>query len=81
MRTRHRSQAERDETTVGIGYALLSACFLGVVVFAAIAGPAAVWHLPHAVGRFLQVTGASVAAILAAVRIVHVLRRHAALRG
>ncbi|MFB6717573.1 MULTISPECIES: DUF6332 family protein [unclassified Streptomyces] len=77
MRTRRRSQAERDEITVEIGYALLSACFLGVVVFAAIVGPAIVWHLPPAVDTFLLVTGASVAGALGAVRVVHVLWRHA----
>ncbi|MGW1025917.1 DUF6332 family protein [Streptomyces sp. NPDC002577] len=77
MRTRRRSQAERDEITVEIGYALVSACFLGAVVFATIAGPAAVWHLPPAVDKFLLVTGASVAGVLGAIRVVHVLWRHA----
>ncbi|WP_406002869.1 DUF6332 family protein [Streptomyces sp. NBC_00829] len=76
MSTRRRSQAERDEITVEIGYALLSACFLGAVVFATIAGPAAVWHLPLAVEKLLLVTGASVAGVLAVVRVVHVLSRH-----
>lgn len=72
-----RSQAERDETTVEIGYALLSACFLGGVVFAAVAGPAAVWSFPPAVERFLSATGAVVAGVLAVIRVVHVLWRHA----
>ncbi|MET7848358.1 DUF6332 family protein [Streptomyces avermitilis] len=76
MTTRRRSQAERDEIPVEIGYALLSACFLGAVVFATIAGPAAVWHLPPAVEKFLLVSGASVAGVLAAIRVVHVLWRH-----
>ncbi|MEU6019595.1 DUF6332 family protein [Streptomyces sp. NPDC047515] len=77
MRTGRRSQAERDGITVEIGYALLSACFLATVVFAAIAGPVVVWHLPPALDKFLLVTGASVAGILGAVRVVHVLWRHA----
>ncbi|WP_406065964.1 DUF6332 family protein [Streptomyces sp. NBC_01077] len=76
MTTRRRSQAERDEITVEIGYALLSACFLGVVVFATIAGPAAVWNLPSAVEKFLLVAGASVAGVLAVIRVIHVLWRH-----
>ncbi|MER6448746.1 hypothetical protein DEJ51_34210 [Streptomyces venezuelae] len=76
MTTRRRSQAERDELPVEIGYALLSAGFLGAVVFAAIAGPTAVWHLPPAVEEFLQVGGAWVAGVLAVVRVVHVLWRH-----
>ncbi|MFJ3103730.1 DUF6332 family protein [Streptomyces sp. NPDC086835] len=75
-----RSQAERDDITVEIGYALLSACFLGGVVFAAVAGPAAVWTLPPAVERLLWATGATVAGALAVIRVVHVLWRHAARR-
>ncbi|MGW1894201.1 DUF6332 family protein [Streptomyces sp. NPDC002004] len=76
MTTRRRSQAERDEIPVEIGYALLSACFLGAVVFATIAGPATVWHLPPAVEKFLLVAGAWVAGILAVIRVVHVLWRN-----
>ncbi|MFD4320712.1 DUF6332 family protein [Streptomyces sp. NPDC058548] len=75
MTTGRRSQAERDAITVEIGYALLSACFLAAVVFATIAGPAAVWHLPPAVEKLLLVAGASVAGVLAVIRVVHVLRR------
>jgi hypothetical protein len=71
-----RSQAERDAVPVEIGYALLSACFLGAVVFAAIAGPVAVWRLPSGVDRFLLITGASVAGGLAMLRVVHVLWRY-----
>lgn len=77
MRTGRRSQAERDEITVEIGYALLSACFLGAVVFAVIAGPVVVWQFSSAVNTFLLVAGASVAGVLGAVRVVHVLWRHA----
>ncbi|MFJ4776313.1 DUF6332 family protein [Streptomyces sp. NPDC088762] len=76
MTTRRRSQAERDEIPVEIGYALLSACFLGAVVFATIAGPVAVWHLPAVVEEFLLVGGAWVAGVLAVFRVVHVLWRH-----
>ncbi|MFD9083738.1 DUF6332 family protein [Streptomyces erythrochromogenes] len=76
MTTRRRSQADRDEMTVEIGYALLSAFFLGAVVFATIAGPAAVWHLPRAVEKFLVVAGAVIAGVLAVIRVVHVLWHH-----
>ncbi|WP_254878789.1 DUF6332 family protein [Streptomyces sp. NA04227] len=76
-----RTQAERDESTVEIGYALLSACFLGAVVFGTIAGPAAVWDLPHAVESALVLAGAWVAGALAVVRVVHVLWRHGRHRG
>ncbi|MFD3700859.1 DUF6332 family protein [Streptomyces sp. NPDC058646] len=77
MTTLRRSQAERDETTVEIGYALLSACFLAAVVFAAVAGPVAVWDLSPDVERVLLITGASVAGVLGVLRVVHVLWRHA----
>ncbi|MEV4681630.1 DUF6332 family protein [Streptomyces kurssanovii] len=80
MGTGRRSQAERDDITVEIGYALLSACFLGGVVFAAVAGPAFVWSLPPVAERFLPAAGAVVAGVLAVIRVVHVLWRHAAQR-
>ncbi|MYY08114.1 hypothetical protein GT204_04150 [Streptomyces sp. SID4919] len=76
MSTERRSQADRDEITIEIGYALASACFLGAVMFATIAGPAAVWDLPPAVERFMLLAGASVGGVLAAIRVVHVLWRH-----
>ncbi|MET7540603.1 DUF6332 family protein [Streptomyces sp. NPDC005507] len=75
MGTRRRSQDERDEITVEIGYALFSACFLGGVVFATIAGPAAVWHLPPAVEHSLVATGTVVGGVLAVLRVVLVLWR------
>ncbi|WP_338711904.1 DUF6332 family protein [Streptomyces virginiae] len=75
MNTKRRSQAERDQIPVEIGYALLSACFLGVLVFATIAGPTAVWDLPAGVDTFLRVTGVWVAGLLAVLRVVHVLWR------
>ncbi|MGW6748997.1 DUF6332 family protein [Streptomyces sp. NPDC055006] len=76
MATRpRRSQAERDAITVEIGYALFSACFLGGVVFATIAGPAAVWHLPPAIEELLLATGTVVGGVLAVLRVVHVLWR------
>ncbi|MFF1688026.1 MULTISPECIES: DUF6332 family protein [unclassified Streptomyces] len=75
MATRRRSQTERDAITVEIGYALASACFLGGVVFATIAGPAAVWRLPHAVEQSLVATGTVVGGVLAVMRVVHVLWR------
>ncbi|MGW7285658.1 DUF6332 family protein [Streptomyces sp. NPDC054847] len=80
MAAGRRTQAERDDITVEIGYALLSACFLGGVVFAAVAGPAAVWSFPPAFEKFLSATGATLAGVLAVIRVVHVLWRHAARR-
>ncbi|MFI1683072.1 DUF6332 family protein [Streptomyces sp. NPDC020607] len=71
-----RSQAERDAMTVEIGYALLSACFLGAVVFGAIAGPAAVWQLPSGAERVLVVAGAWAGTVLGVLRVVHVLWRY-----
>ncbi|MFG1808098.1 DUF6332 family protein [Streptomyces sp. NPDC049040] len=76
MRRGTRTQAERDEATVEIGYALLSGCFLFAVVFGVIAGPVLVWDLPAVLDRSLPATGATVAGVLAAVRVVHVLRRY-----
>ncbi|MFD6423765.1 DUF6332 family protein [Streptomyces sp. NPDC060198] len=73
METGRRSQQDRDEITVEIGYALLSACFLGSVMFAAIAGPAAVWDLSPTVDKVMLITGASVGGVLAVLRVVHVL--------
>ncbi|MYY82912.1 MULTISPECIES: DUF6332 family protein [unclassified Streptomyces] len=77
MGTSRRSQAERDAMTVEIGYALLSACFLGAVVFGAIAGPAAVWQFPSGAERVLVVTGAAAGIVLGVLRVVHVLWRYA----
>ncbi|SHN06241.1 DUF6332 family protein [Actinacidiphila paucisporea] len=76
-----RSQAERDEATVEIGYALLSGCFLGAVAFGALAGPALVWHLPPAVDTSLVFAGSVAAGALAVARVVHVLRRYARHEG
>ncbi|MFE0579827.1 DUF6332 family protein [Streptomyces sp. NPDC058874] len=76
MTTRRRGQAERDAMTVEIGYALLSACFLGAVVFAAIAGPVAVWDLPGGFEDFLVLAGASMGGVLGVLRVVHVLWQH-----
>ncbi|WP_327350297.1 DUF6332 family protein [Streptomyces sp. NBC_01304] len=66
MTTRRRSQAERDEATVEIGFALVSACFLGAVVFAAIVF---LFQMP-------PVAGAAVAGAVALIRVAYVLWRH-----
>ncbi|MFF9979022.1 DUF6332 family protein [Streptomyces erythrochromogenes] len=76
MTTKRRSQADRDAMTVEIGYALLSAFFLGALVFAAVAGPAAVWHLPRAVEKSLVVAGGVIGGVLAVIRVIHVLWQH-----
>lgn len=78
--TSRRTQAERDAATIETGYALASAAFLAAVVFAAVAGPAAVWRLPRPVELCLYVAGASGACVLGVARVVHVLRRHARVR-
>ncbi|WP_328323320.1 MULTISPECIES: DUF6332 family protein [unclassified Streptomyces] len=70
------SQADRDARTVEIGYALASAGFLGALVFGVIAGPAAVWNLPHRVTTALVLTGAVAAGLLAVARVIHVLRTY-----
>ncbi|NBM14748.1 DUF6332 family protein [Streptomyces sp. GC420] len=72
-----RTQAERDALTIEIGYAVLSAAFLGAVVFGVIAGPVLVWHLPRAVEETLPTAGLGVAVPLAVIRMVHVLWRFA----
>ncbi|WP_405783486.1 DUF6332 family protein [Streptomyces sp. NBC_00859] len=74
-------QARRDARTVEIGYALASAGFLGAVAFGVIAGPAAVWNLPHRVTTALLLTGATAAGLLAVVRVVHVLLTYERARG
>ena len=72
---RRRSQAERDATTVEIGYALCSAAFAAAVVFGAVAGPALLFHLPH-VGRVVLLrAGLVLAPVLFVARVVHVLVR------
>ncbi|MFD6530180.1 DUF6332 family protein [Streptomyces sp. NPDC060184] len=75
MATGRRTQEDRDEITVEIGYALLSACFLGALVFGAIAGPAVVWDLSRTTDKALLITGASIGGLLAVLRVVHVLWR------
>ncbi|MFD5617790.1 DUF6332 family protein, partial [Streptomyces yangpuensis] len=54
MTTTRQGRAERDAITVEIGYALFSACFLGAVIFGAIAGPTLVWSLPAVVEEVLR---------------------------
>ncbi|MDF3300211.1 DUF6332 family protein [Streptomyces tropicalis] len=76
MTTGRRSQAERDAITVEIGYALVSAGFLGAVVFGVVAGPAYVWDLPPTVEKVTPMVAAPVAGILAVARVVQVLWRH-----
>jgi uncharacterized protein DUF6332 len=76
MRKGPRDQAERDGITVEISYALLSAGFLAVTVFALFAGPVRVWHLPSRIGQPLVVAGAWTAGVLAAIRVAHLLRQH-----
>ncbi|MDK9497119.1 DUF6332 family protein [Streptomyces katrae] len=76
MTTNRRSQAERDAMTVEIGYALVTACLLGAVAFAALAWPAAVWHLPPAAANFLPTAGAVIGGVLAVLRVIHVLWRY-----
>ncbi|WP_037676213.1 DUF6332 family protein [Streptomyces griseus] len=70
-----RSQAERDAITVEIGYALFSAAFAAAVVFGAVAGPALLFDLPDTLSRVLLRTGAVLAPVLFAARVISVLMR------
>ncbi|TLQ47340.1 DUF6332 family protein [Streptomyces marianii] len=70
-----RTQAQRDEMTVEIGYALLSAAFAAAVVFGAIAGPKLVFAMPYAVERGLIPAAVAAAALVFPLRVVTVLRR------
>ncbi|KAA0927106.1 DUF6332 family protein [Streptomyces apricus] len=70
-----RTQSERDEITVEIGYALASALFAAAVVFGVLAGPALLFDLPRAVEKALLGTGTALAAVLFLVRVVSVLLR------
>ncbi|MFC7017266.1 DUF6332 family protein [Streptomyces viridiviolaceus] len=72
---RRRTQAERDAITVEIGYALCSAAFAAAVLFGAVAGPAYVFDLPAGARGTLVGSGATVAAVVFAVRVVSVLLR------
>ncbi|MGW3122970.1 DUF6332 family protein [Streptomyces sp. NPDC001107] len=76
-----RSERERDADTVEIMYALASAAFLGAIVFGVIAGPALVWNLSSRMTVTLLLTGLTAGAVLAVVRVVHVLRQHARQRA
>ncbi|MDX3452416.1 DUF6332 family protein [Streptomyces sp. ME02-8801-2C] len=69
------TQARRDAVTVEIGYALCSAAFLAALVFAVVAGPAWVFGLSDAAQGPLVGSGATLGAVLFAVRVVSVLNR------
>ncbi|GAA3879760.1 hypothetical protein GCM10023084_35830 [Streptomyces lacrimifluminis] len=71
------SQARRDAVTVEIGYALCSAAFLAALVFAVVAGPAWVFGLSGTAQTTLIASGATLGAVLFAVRVVSVLIRFA----
>ncbi|MFE0091321.1 DUF6332 family protein [Streptomyces sp. NPDC058991] len=70
-----RTQAQRDEMTVEIGYALLSAAFAAAAVFGAIAGPKLMFAMPYAVERGLLLAATAAAALVFPLRVVTVLRR------
>jgi len=70
-----RTQAQRDATTVEIGYALFSAAFVAALAFGVVAGPVLVFDLSGAAQRTLVASGATLAAVLFAVRTVSVLVR------
>jgi hypothetical protein len=76
-----KSQRDRDAVTVEIGYALFSAGFLALVAFGVVAGPALAWDLPRWATACLLVAAAAVAATLAVIRVVHVLRAFEKRRG
>ncbi|MCZ7461732.1 DUF6332 family protein [Streptomyces sp. WMMC940] len=70
-----RTQAQRDEMTVEIGYALFSAAFAAAAVFGAIAGPKLIFAMPYAVERGLLLAAVAAAALVFPLRVVTVLRR------
>ncbi|MFJ1811481.1 MULTISPECIES: DUF6332 family protein [unclassified Streptomyces] len=70
-----RTQAERDEITVEIGYALFSAGFAAAVLFGAVAGPALLFELPGPVEKLLLRAGLTLAPVVFAVRVISVLVR------
>ncbi|TFE43456.1 hypothetical protein E3E14_21755 [Streptomyces sp. ICN441] len=72
-----RTQAQRDETTVEIGYALCSATFAAAVVFGVIAGPKLMFTMPYAVELGLLLAATTAAGLVFPIRVVTVLRRHA----
>ncbi|MEV0964995.1 DUF6332 family protein [Streptomyces sp. NPDC049910] len=72
-----RTQAQRDETTVEIGYALFSGAFAAAVVFGAVAGPKLMFTMPYAVEQGLLLAAAAAAGLVFPIRVVTVLRRHA----
>jgi hypothetical protein len=71
-----RTQAERDATTVEIGYALCSAAFAAAVVFGAVAGPALLFELPDTVAKLLLHAGLVLAPVVFVARVVGVLVRY-----
>ncbi|MET7683898.1 DUF6332 family protein [Streptomyces sp. NPDC005423] len=71
-----RTQAERDATTVEIGYALCSAVFAAAVVYGAVAGPALLFRLPASTEWLARRAGTVLAVALFAARVVGVLVRH-----
>ncbi|MEV0926100.1 DUF6332 family protein [Streptomyces spongiicola] len=72
-----RTQAQRDESTVEIGYALFSGAFAAAVVFGAVAGPKLMFTMPYAVEQGLLLAAAAAAGLVFPIRVVTVLRRHA----
>ncbi|MEU9780664.1 DUF6332 family protein [Streptomyces phaeochromogenes] len=70
-----RTQSERDEMTVEIGYALFSAAFAAAVAFGALAGPALLFDLPATIEKVMLAAGTSLAAVLFIFRVASVLVR------
>ncbi|MFJ9243718.1 DUF6332 family protein [Streptomyces sp. NPDC101776] len=71
-----RTQAERDATTVEIGYSLVSAAFVAAVLFGAVAGPALLFELPGLVETLLVRGALLLVPVVFLVRVVTVLYRY-----
>ena len=71
-----RTQAERDEITVEIGYALGSAVFAAAMVFGTVAGPAFAFGLSGGARHALVASGITAASVVFVVRVVSVLVRY-----
>lgn len=74
------SRWEKDAMTVEIVFAVVTAAFLGAVVFGALSVPAVLVGVSEPAGKALLVVGAVLAALAAVWRVVRVLLRFDASR-
>ncbi|MFB8027169.1 DUF6332 family protein [Streptomyces sp. NPDC056465] len=70
-----RTQAERDASTVEIGYAFVSGAVVAAAAFAGVFLPVVVLDLPDGARALLFRAGAVLGALVFVLRVVHVLWR------